>query len=218
MGIDFSRTLEELKARIAIAGMDNTDARSLVFMADAAVRDRVPAVSVAPEYVHMMWAWLEKSQIKIFARFEANNTDVAKLAEQINTAFKKGAIGAQIAVSAADFEEFVQKVSPVVPDLFFGRTLIFVFDLNSVNPFDWPNIFYLLKKVDAAGIGITTDHNANTAGAIYGMLDSVDADFSGLIQFISPGGEMIDIENMLRLAQKMRPEILPNLQFFISSR
>ncbi len=216
--IDFSETLEELHGRIALTCADGMDARSLIFAADNAARMRAAAVSCDPNSVNMLWTWLEKSKIKIFARISVPEPDleVQKIAAAIHTAFKKGAAGVQLIVTPAIHEKLATALSPIAADLFFGRELILTFDLDDVVPDDWPRIFNSLKIMGAAGLGLLVSKSDYTAGAIYGMLDHPDYGFCGRLNIISKDSDLGVIEDTWRLTKKIRPELIPGIVFFLN--
>lgn len=216
--IDFSETLEELHGRIALTCADGMGARSLIFAADNAARMRAAAVSCDPNSVNMLWTWLEKSKIKIFARISVPEPDleVQKIAAAIHTAFKKGAAGVQLIVTPAIHEKLATALSPIAADLFFGRELILTFDLDDVVPDDWPRIFNSLKIMGAAGLGLLVSKSDYTAGAIYGMLDHPDYGFCGRLNIISKDSDLGVIEDTWRLTKKIRPELIPGIVFFLN--
>ncbi|MCL1891767.1 MAG: hypothetical protein FWF97_00510 [Alphaproteobacteria bacterium] len=213
--IDFSKTIEEIKGRIALSCPEGLDARALIFAADKAARARVRSVSCSPESVNMLWTWLEKAGIKIFARVYARDTDAQKIAAGLHGAFKKGAAGAQLIVHPGMLDKLATSLAPVAADLFFGRDLILTVDLIDVQPCDWEGIFHNMKMLDAAGLGVLVSKGENAAGAIYGMLDSFDPGFSGALQIISKDSDLQAIEDTWRLMQKICPDILKDVMFFL---
>ena len=194
------------------------DARALIFAADNAMRSNVRAVSADPESVNMLWTWLEKSDIKIFARFEIEDLDfdVSKIAAQLHAVLKKGADGIQLIAAPDTLNKLAAALSPIAADLFFGRDLVLVTDLNDVMPNDWEMLFHSLKRINAKGLGLLAGSGENTSGVIYGMLDVFDLDFEGYLQIILKDSDMQTIENAWRLIQKTRPEVVNKVMFFLS--
>jgi len=211
--------MDEIKGQIAMVCPSGLDARALIFAADNAMRSNVRAVSATPESVNMLWTWLEKSDIKIFARFVIENSDfdVSKIAAALHSVFKKGAHGVQLIAAPDTLNKLAAALSPVAADLFFGRDLVLVTDLDDVMPNDWEMLFHSLKRINAKGLGILAGSGENTPGAIYGMLDSFDLDFNGYLQVISKDSDMQTIENVWRLIQKTRPEVVGKTMFFLIS-
>ena len=222
--IDYSKTLDEIRKNLCIECVGSLDAPELIGAADAAVRVKVPSVSVAPEYVHMMWSWLEKTDIDIYAKIEdkaisaGRNANMA--AEKINSAFKNGADGIQICARKGDVHAMVSALFPVVGDLFFGKKLFIGLNIAEADYFDWEEIFYQLNKVSANGILLESNsprakskETDDVVGRVYGLLDSLPKEFSGQLQF--SGFDINGIEAAWRLCQKMRPNNLGQLRFFV---
>ncbi len=195
-------------------------ARALIFAADRAMSVGVRSVAAASESINMLWTWLEKSNIKIFATFHVDDSDfdVSKISANLHSVFKKGAGGVQLIAAPETLNKLATALAPIAPDLFFGRELILVTDLNNTAPGDWETLFHSLKRINAAGLGILIEKKETTAGAIYGMLDAFDSDFGGYLQVISKDSDMQTIENAWRLLQKMRPEVADRTVFFLPDR
>jgi len=115
-------------------------------------------------------------------------------------------------------------------DLFFGKKLILAADLDKVDALAWGDVFLDLKKIDADGLFLTSGvdptqsaiaqgprggNARDAAGSIYGMLNSWDTGFNGLIYFDLD--KFADIEDAHRLICKMRPELKNRVRFFIKS-
>ena len=49
------------------------DDMDLARIADSALQNKIADLSVQPEYVSKLWAWLENKKVKIIARFYAEN-------------------------------------------------------------------------------------------------------------------------------------------------
>ncbi len=215
--IDFTETFDELRGHVALSCADGIDARSLIFAADNAARMHAAAVSSDLNSVNMLWTWLEKSKIKIFARLDApkSDPDAQKIAAAIHSAFKKGAAGVQLIATPAIHEKLAIALLPIAADLFFGRELILTLDLDDVAPDDWPRIFHSLKIMGAAGLGLLVGKSEYTAGAIYGMLDCVDPGSFGALHIIPKDSDSGVIEDIWRLTKKIRPELIPGIIFFL---
>lgn len=215
--IDFIETLEELKGRIALSCNQEMDARALIFAADNAARSSAPAVSCSLDSVNMLWTWLEKSNIKIFARVIADefDCDVQKIAAAIHNAFKKGANGVHLIATPSVHEKLANALAPIAADLFFGRELIITMNLQDITPSDCVGIFQNLQKIGASGLGLIVDGGEDTTATFYGVIDSADSDFQGSLHIISKDSDMQIIENIWRITKKMRPELNLGTIFFI---
>jgi len=218
--IDFSETFEELKGRIALSCGIGMDARALIFAADNAAHGDAPAVSCGLDSVNMLWTWLEKSNIKIFAHVTAKefDNDAQKIAAAIHSAFKKGANGVQLIASPDVHEKLAKAFSPIVADLFFGRELILTMDLKEVFLSDYHGIFQSIEMTNAAGLGLIIEKGEDITASFYGILDSLDSEFQGSLHIISKNYELQEIENIWRLIKKMRPELIPGTMFFIEQQ
>jgi pyruvate/2-oxoglutarate/acetoin dehydrogenase E1 component len=213
-------TFEELKGHIALSCGNGMDARGLIFAADNAVRGNVPAVLCNLDSVNMLWTWLEKSNIKIFARVIAEefDNDVQKIVVAIHSVFKRGANGVHLIASPDMHEKLAAALSPIAADLFFCRELILVMDLKEVSPSDYSGIFNSMKKTSAAGLGLIVQSSEETTAAFYGIIDSADIDFQYSLHIISKDSDSQTIENIWRLIKKMCPELKPSTVFFIEQQ
>ncbi len=192
----------------------NLDGAALAGLAAAAIENKVPMISVEAFDVATIWTWLEKTDVKIVSRLEIGNRklDIECLSEQINDSFRNGAHGVQLDLALDDLAEFCGEVSPIRDDLFFNKGLIICLDLNEVNSCDPENIFKNLKTVRADTI-MFRGMDENFVGRVYALVESIQGDFNMNVYF-----ELIDTERMdlaYRLFEKMRPEILPSLRFFV---
>ena len=237
--IDYTKTLSDAKSRLALSCWGEMDATELIKTADLAAREKIPAVSAEPDYVHMLWSWLEKTKTEIFSRIdgkpkpesrrakgEDQDAFAARLSEKISATFKNGADAVQLMMAKEDIGSFVSALFPVHNDLFFGRKLFIGLDFNSVDYYDWENIFFQMDKIGASGILLDASRAAEAprrrpkdqnpddiVGRLFGLFDSLPTGFSGKIQF--SGLDMAGIEATLRLCDKMRSDIAKNLLFFI---
>jgi hypothetical protein len=222
--IDYTATFQELTDNIALSCADGLDARALIFAADKAMARKVPAISCDMDSVNMLWTWLEKSGIKIYARmhildenFDEKNPDkIGQVAATIHSAFKKGARGVQIIASPAVHEKLATALAPIAADLFFGRELILCADLADIQPHDWNGLFHNMKALGATGLGLRIEQSENTAGAFYGMLDAYAPELDGALHIISMDSAPNSMEDIWRLVKKIRPDLTERITFFVS--
>lgn len=217
MEINFESTFEEIKDKLGIVCESDADAAALIFAADRALSIGARALAARPDAVPTLWAWLEKTNIEIFTDFSysGKDSDFPRLSAQINAALKKGANGAHLFAHTRDWSELSEFLIPVASDLFFGRKLIMSLDICDVEPLDWEILFRLLSQQGAAGMGLFIENSEAATGTIYGMLQSMPADFDSEIHVISKDNSFMQIENFWRLTGKLRPEILKKTLFFI---
>lgn len=222
----FIKTLQEIKGFLGLDCHGNMDASNLIAAAEVASKEKLFAISTVAEYVHMLWSWMEKTGVEIYAKITEDFKNQTmeeygeRLSERVASAFKAGASGVQIMTTKEDLDFLVSSLYPVKDDLFFGRQLFFGLELNKIEPFDWEDIFYRVNKIGASGILFekgTMDKKKkgadDTVGRLYGLFDLLGGGFSGQIHF--SGFNITDIEAAVRLCQKMRPELFQKLRFFL---
>lgn len=220
--IDAEYILEEIGGRAALwiaAGAEDTD---LAGMAEYAVDRGMRAISVAPDAVATMWPWLEKTNVKIIARFymhSKNESDISELTAHVNATFKQGADGAQIFMKLSELGAFVDEVHLIRDDLFFNKDLSVGLDLGALDAMEWRGVFANLRRVNATSLILALPRDAGDksdfVGRLYGALDGWDADFKGNLHF-ALGQNFLRIDQAHRLVQKMCPEISERAKFFIN--
>ncbi len=196
----------------------------LAYSAEVALSRHGDFVSVMPNAVSDIWPWLEKSDIKILARFYLENIGaavvdetIADLSARINSAFKAGANGAQIFMSWRNFPTFCRHIYAIRDDLFFNKHLSIGLDISEIDAMDWGEVFNNLSNVRADSVVLAFVRDAgdksDLVGRVYGML-SESRDWTGGLHFI-PGDNSERVEQVYRLASAMRPDDVKNLSFFI---
>lgn len=200
------------------------DAGDLARMAQYAVEHQMRMVSVAPDDVEVLWAWLENMPIKIVARFylpARASRDVNKISElsmRINTAFKQGASGAQIFMRAADLHAFADEIAMVRDDLFFNKDLSIGLDISDVDASQWPVVFDALRRVRATSLTLVlardTGNKSDFVGRVYGVLNAWE-NLNCDLHFV-PGNNTMRIEQAGRLIQKMQPALACGMRMFIN--
>lgn len=220
--IDAEYILEEIGGRAALwiaAGTEDTD---LAGMAEYALGRGMCAISVAPDAVVTMWPWLEKTDVKIIARFYMSSKDahgISELTARVNATFKQGADGAQIFMKTSELGAFVDEVHLIRDDLFFNKDLSVGLDIGAVDAIEWGGVFANLRRINATSLILALPRDAGDksdfVGRLYGALDGWDSDFKGDLHF-ALGRNFLRIEQAHRLVQKMRSEIADRTRFFLS--
>ncbi len=215
----FDNNLDVAK-RVALWLSDKCDSAELAGAAEYMVEMNVPAVSVVPESVSVIWPWVEKSNIKIFARFDnVCFDDLSGFGVNVNSVFKKGANGAQVILKLSDLKRFVESVSSVRDDLFFNKDLSVGLDMFEVWPLDWCDVFENLKKLRASSLLLMMTNDAQEksdfVGRIYSVLENWDAD-SNMELHVMLETSFNRAEQVYRLVAINRPELLDKLKFFVS--
>ncbi|MDR0803464.1 MAG: hypothetical protein LBO08_00020 [Rickettsiales bacterium] len=180
---------------------EDMDAARLAGLADAAAAAAPAVISAMPEFVPMLWAWLEKTGVKILSRHDGG--DVKILSASVTAALRRGAAGVQIFADAARFQKFCAEISPVYDDLFFGKSVYFAMDIGSIGHFDFDDLFTAANKLGAAGfLFYLKNQDLDAAGKLYGLFDCPENNLEN--HFYMTNGR--NIENAARLCEKMRPD------------
>ena len=215
----FDNNLDVAK-KVALWLSDKCDSAELAGAAEYMVEMNVPVVSVAPKSVPVIWPWVEKSNLKILARFDnVGLDDLSGLGMNVNSVFKQGANGAQLILKLSDLKRFVESVSSVRDDLFFNKDLSIGLDMFEVWPLDWAGVFENLKKLRASSLLLImtndTKEKSDFVGRIYSVLENWNAD-SNMELHVMLETSFDRAEQVYRLVAINRPELLDKLKFFVS--
>ncbi|MCL2538612.1 MAG: hypothetical protein FWF34_01450 [Alphaproteobacteria bacterium] len=218
--IDYSATLSEIWRHADVSAIGARDASDLVAAATRAIKIDTKYVLVDDVNVPTIWPWLERSPLELIAEVKSakkkSDAVALDLAEKISSVLRRGAAGVAVVGRPV---ELVPVLMPVRDDLFFGKKLFFIIDLQKTEPLDWLDIWTNLAQIRSDGIiirdvGGRADAD-DVAGRIFGMLDTMPDDFSGMLMFDIQS--MFIMEIAYRLVQKARPTIAQNLRFFIKA-
>lgn len=220
--IDLDVLLNDIKNNTALICSDDCDISELIARAGTIIEKKIPVISVAPESIEMLWSWLEKEDLAIYARFmwehlDNNDAGISELSENINSAFKKGADGVQIFMDYKDLPKFISQITPIHRDLFFNKDVFIGLNLNEIGPFDWINVFNQINQINATGLTLyyTDKKYTDYVGIIYGLTKFLKSDFRGHLQFML-NDDYLKIEQTHRLFEKNKPDVLRNIKFFIT--
>ncbi len=217
LGENFS----ELGAVWCKSDVDNAD---LALVADCIASKNVMLVSVVPEYVGVMWPWLEKNPVKIMARFFINEKkitekNISDLTIRIKNTLRQGASGAQVFVPYRLFADLVEQVYVVRDDLFFDKDLAIGINIYDINPFDWTDLYRNLRRVNASTLvlvlGPKDAQKKDFVGKIFAMMDMWDDKNKFDLHFVY-GPSYSCMESTLRMIQKMHPELVNRIKFFVN--
>ncbi|MBO4700846.1 MAG: hypothetical protein J5620_03820 [Alphaproteobacteria bacterium] len=204
-------------------GDDVVETADLASVADIAIDRMVPFVSMSADVVKMFWPWVEGKNIKILTRFnfkiEKNqdiDVEISAFAKNVTAIFRDGAAGAQIFIPCSQIAEFVDAVRHIRDDLFFDRYLSIGIDLDDTENINWADVFNTLSKIRPDSILIVgrTDKfnpNSNFVGCVFDMLEKWNLNADLHLMF---GKNMLRVTQVLRLVEKMRPEISKNMRVF----
>lgn len=211
----------ELAAMWCRNDIENAD---LALVADKIVKKNVTLASVAPEYVHVMWPWLEKHPVKMMARFFVNDRkitekNISDLTVKINSTLKQGASGAQVFVPYKLLDDLVEQTYVVRDDLFFDKDLAIGVNIYDLGPFDWDVLYQNLRKIRASALvlvlGPKDAQKKDFVGKIYAMLDAWRPENKFDLHFVY-GPSLNCIEPTVRLVQRMQPNLIDKMRFFFN--
>lgn len=220
--IEMDEVFSDSDKRIAVWCESVADTNDLAMLCEHVASHNVHLLSVPPECVKDVWAYLEKSKVKILTRYSFNSnpknidSDMFKLGGDIVSVCKNGANGVQLFIKMHDFESFVNSLLVVRNDLFFGHDLSIVMDAEDLDMDNLGFLFQKLREIRADSFVLTLNEDAGNrsdfVGRIYAFLQQFD--FSGELHFIL-GNNFDRIDQVIRLTECLRPELSDKLRFFL---
>ena len=223
--IEINTVFDDATDKIALwcgASMDGTE---LAQATQVIVEKNITNISLTPDVIRIVWPWVEKMPVKIMARFyfkdkKITDNQVSDVTEQINTAFKNGAHGAQVFLRYCALDSLVEQTHVIRDDLFFNRDLSIGLDISDVDCNDWENLFMNLRKINASSVLLSlnkdTGNKSDFVGRLYGMLNAWNVDNKFELHFAF-GPNFSRIEQVLRLVKIMQPELLDRIKFWVNS-
>lgn len=202
-----------------------TDVGDMAQVANLAIDRRVPFLSVPCDVVNVFWPWIEKTDIKLMARFDFMGNEnhdfdvsVSDLSADITTAFRRGADGVQIFVPYSRISDFVNAIKVIKNDLFFDKYVSIGIDIDEKEDIDWQYVFDNLVLINPNSILLVGHEqkfnpNSDFAGRIFDMLQKWNLRSDLHLMF---GKNMLRISQVLRLVEKMRPEVSKNIRVFVA--
>ena len=220
--IEINEIFSDSDKRLGIWCEGGPDTNDLAIMCEHVVNNGVLLVSVPPEVVPDVWAYLEKKHVKILTRYRidyvAKNIDsqMYELGAKITSVCKSGANGVQLFVKMHDLEPFLDVLRTVRDDLFFGHDLCVALDTEDLDINNLDFIFQKLREIRADALVLTlnedTGNRSDFVGRIYALLQHFD--FNGELHFIL-GNNFDRIDQVVRLTECLRPELSEKLRFFL---
>lgn len=220
--IEINEVFSDSDKRLAWWCENAVDTNDLAKMADDIIQNDIHLISVPPEILPLIWAYLEKSHVKILTRFVFSpkqkniDSDIYDLAANITNVCKKGANGVQIFVKMRDFDNFIEKISLVHNDLFFEHDLCLVMDVKDLDVNNWQTVFQKLRDVRANALALTlnedTKNRSDFVGRVYGMLQNWESDCE--LHFIL-NNNFDRMDQVVRLVESEKPELSDRLRFFL---
>ena len=220
--IEMNEIFSDSDKRVAIWCEGVADTNDLAIMCEHVASNNVHLISVLPETVKAVWTYLEKSKVKILARYTFSpnskniDSDMFKLGGDIVSVCKNGASGVQLFIKMHDFENLVNSLIVVRNDLFFGHDLSIVMDIEDLDMDNLGFIFQKLREIRADSFALTlnedTGNRSNFVGRIYALLQQFD--FDGELHFIM-GNNFDRIDQVIRLTEILCPSLSDKLRFFL---
>lgn len=221
--IEINEIFSDSDKRMALWFDSAADTSDLVVMAENVVQEKVQLISVLPESVPFIWTCLEKQDVKIMTRYffdpMPKNVDYefSDLVKNINGICKKGANGVQVFLKLSDLNMFVNNLSVVRDDLFFGHDLSVGLDIEEIGLDDWDFVFQKLHDIRANSLVLTltedTGNRSDFVGRVYTMLTKWN--FNGELHFIL-NNDYDRIDQAIRLVEIAKPELSEKLRFFLN--
>lgn len=205
--------------------IDEVDAGELARIASVAIDNNVPFVSMPCSDTKTFWPWVEKTGVKILNRLtfclEKNqilDDVISEFATNVNAAFRLGAHGIQVLVPLTEIHQFTDAILPIKNDLFFDRYVSVGIDIDDVSYPDWTDVFSKLEQIHPNSILIMGhvdkfNPKSDFVGQIYAMLENWNLNADLHLMF---GRNMLRVSQVLRLTQKMKPNLIKNMRVFIS--
>ncbi len=222
--MDKSEIFAEVKDNLAMWCADSCSGADLAAAAGVTIENNLRAISVVPTAIEQLWAWLEKTNVKILGRFyidsEIDDVFMSDFATRVNMSFHAGADGAIVFMHRKSLDEFVANMSYVRDDLFFNKILSVGLDINEIDYDDWKTVFALLNtlRVDALTLFLSNDDGdkSDFVGRIYSMLESDMGDWHGMLYFV-PGKNVARIDQFYRLTEQIRTGMAQKMLFLVNN-
>lgn len=201
-----------------------SDSGDLARVAESVIQNKIQLLSVVPDAIQIIWPWIENVDTKVFARFyfadkKITEKQISQVTENINTAFKQGAHGAQVFLPYVALRDLTTQTRVIKDDLFFNKDLSIGLDINEIDSFDWKDLFEDLRKINASSLILVLTKDAGDksdfVGRIYGMLDCWENENNFDLHFAF-GANFQRIEQTKRLIQSMRPGLAKGMKFFMN--
>lgn len=202
---------------LALEFKECDDNIKLLSISNEIVSSNIKLISILPNMIKVIWSWLEKNNIEMFVRiYESDFENSSDLIKHINSIYKIGATGIQLFIKKKNFISILPDFLTVKDNLFYNKKISFCFDLDDFSVNNWSDIFFNLNKVkaDIILLNYKKEKDEDFVGLIYGFLDNFDDKFKGEIHF-SIGNSSIRVEQTWRLVEKIRPDLLSKIKFFI---
>ena len=143
---------------------------------------------------------------------------VSVFAKNVMRAFKTGADGIQVCMQCKELENFIDAIAPIRDDLFFDHHFSVGINIDERGGIDWEYVFDVIGRARANSLlimvrGDSFDAKSDFIGRVYGMFENWKLNADLHLMFDK---NMMRVTQVVRLAQKMRPELVKNLNVFVN--
>ena len=222
--IEQNEIFNEVQDNLGLWCADSCSGADLAAATGVAITNKLRAVSVLPDAVPELWPWLEDTNIKIITRFVVDggidDSFMSGFVPRISAAFRDGADGAIVFIKFRDLSRFASELMYVRDDLFFNKTLSIGLDINEIEHTDWDVVFKIMQSLQADSLTITLSYDdgdkSDFVGRVYAMLNANMGEWHGALQFVL-GEDIARIDQVYRLIQQLRFNMVPNLLFWINN-
>ena len=203
---------------VAPSQNEETDLAAIVgFVCNNGIR----TISVPVGIVKKIWPWIESKNIDVIGRFDFNNdigadTAMSNLASTVTAEFNNGLSGIQVFVPLNQIDSFVAELLPIRDDLLFHRHFSIAIDVDGKLEPDWEFVFGAIKKLRVDSLLIVAHGDKfnvkdDFVGRMFDMLNNWDADCDLHMMF---NNNLLRVSQVLRLVQKIRPNLMAGLRVF----
>lgn len=216
--------LDDIDDKIATWVDDSVgDVPDLAQIVDHVVANGIRTMSVPVSANGQVWPWVEHKHIQIFNRIDfagdqGGDDAVSVFAKNVMRAFKTGADGVQVCIQCKELENFVNAIAPIRDDLFFDHHFSVGINIDERGGIDWKHVFDIIERAHVnswliIAHGDSFDAKSDFIGRVYGMLENWNLNADLHLMFDK---NMMRVTQVVRLVQKMRPELMKNLRVFVN--
>ena len=195
-----------------------SDETDLLSLSNEILSSNIKLISILPSMLKVIWSCLEKNDIEIFVRlYEYEYENISDFIKYISNVYKMGATGVQLFIKKDKLISLIPDFLAIKANLFYNKKLSICFELNDFSINSWSDIFLNLRKLEPSSILLNykKERDDDFPGLIYGFLDTFDDNFKGEVYF-SIGNSSLRVEQVWRLVEKLKPDLLDRIKFFIT--
>lgn len=221
--IEINEIFSDSDSRLGLWCEEVQDTNDLAIMADNIISENIHLISVMPDFVPLIWPYLENKGVKILTRYFFDSvqknidSEIYDLVAKISAVCKKGANGVQVLLKMRDFNRILDAISVVRDDLFFNHDLSIGLDISDLDVHNLDVFFQKLRDIRADSLVLTLNEDmgnrSDFAGRVYALLQKWD--MNGELHFIL-NNDYDRMDQVIRLTEIERPELNEKLKFFLN--